>query len=128
MISATSLMFWVFAFEQPRNCETDLKQGSFFWQNWCGRCDSVNRSVKYWEGFLGWFFVWYVVCWLCYAVNEPWLTLDLIRIFMLEIQLGSVICDLYAYLHVGVLVCVFVWLCVCMIFRWDSYVFPYNGW
>ena len=42
----------------------------------------------------------------------------LVGIFMLEIQLGSVICDLYAYLHDCVLV---VCLCVCMIFRWDSY-------
>ena len=32
------------------------------------------------------------------------MTLDLTRIFMLEIQLGSVICDLYAYLHDCVLV------------------------
>ena len=47
---------------------------------------------------------------------------------MLEIQLGSVICDLYAYLHACVLVGMFVCLCVGMIFRWDSYVFPHNGW
>ena len=47
---------------------------------------------------------------------------------MLEIQLGSVICDLYAYLHDCVLLCVVCVFGACMIFRWDSYIFPHNGW
>ena len=38
----------------------------------------------------------------------------LVGIFMLEIQLGSVICELYAYLHA----CVLVGMFVC--FRHDS--------
>ena len=37
------------------------------------------------------------------VVNGPWLTLELIRIFMLEFQLGSVICEC---------VCLFACLCV----------------
>ena len=41
------------------------------------------------------------------------MTLDLIRIFMLEIQLGSVICEccVVAYVFVGML----RWLCVCCV-------------
>ena len=30
MMSATRLMFWVFAFEQPRFSETELKRNSFW--------------------------------------------------------------------------------------------------
>ena len=42
------------------------------------------------------------------------MTLELIRIFVLEFQLGSVIGDLYAYLHVCVFVVIVV-ICVCCV-------------
>ena len=81
--------------------------------------------IKCWEGFWSWFLSGMFIILLCQVVNGLCLTLDLFRIFMLEFHLGSVICDLYAYLHDCVVV---VLLCVCIIFRWDSYVFPYDGW
>ena len=40
------------------------------------------------------------------------MTLELIRIFMLEFQVGSVMGDLCACWYVCVVVCLFVWLCV----------------
>ena len=39
---------------------------------------------------------------LCQAVNEQWLTLDFVRIFVLMFQVGSVNCELCACLCVYV--------------------------
>ena len=43
--------------------------------------------------------------WLCQAVNEQWLTLDFVRIFVLMHQVGSVIGDLCGCLCVCAVVC-----------------------
>ena len=101
-------MFWVFAFEVPRICETGLKGHSF-----SGRlvvewwfCESFGKILR--EGFWEWFFVYYVYILICYAVNGPWFTLDFIKIFMLVNQVGSVIGDLC--------VCVVV----CLYELWDG--------
>ena len=52
---------------------------------------------------------------LCYAVNALDLTLDFVRIFMLELQLGSVIGELCVYLYACLQVCVLcVRLCCCV--------------
>ena len=50
---------------------------------------------------------------MCYAVNELWLTLELIRISMLAYQVGSVIGDLCACLYIGVFV-----VCLCDYVCW----------
>ena len=44
---------------------------------------------------------------MCQAVNELWLPLEFIRIFMLVYQVGSVIGDLCTCLYVCVLVCLY---------------------
>ena len=113
-------MFWVFAFAVPKNCETDLKRDSFFWQNWWWNCDFVNGLVNYWEGFWVWFLVWYVYNMLCQAVNEQCLTLDFVRIFVLVYQLGSVSCDLCVCL------CVCAVVCLCKLCD-GILMFPHDG-
>ena len=45
---------------------------------------------------------------LCYVLKAPCVTLEVSRIFMLEFQLGSVICVLYAYVFTCMLVCMLV--------------------
>ena len=56
------------------------------------------------------------------------MTLELIRIFKLEFQLGSVNGVLCVYLYVCVLGVVCVVVCCLYIVRWDSHIFPHNGW
>ena len=45
------------------------------------------------------------------------MTLEFIRIFVLMFQLGSVICELYACLYIGVFTCMLVaCLCCCVLY------------
>ena len=102
-----ALSLWCFEFLHLK-CREFVKlvwRDTVFLGDWWWSCDFVNRFVKYWEGFWEWFFVWYIYMLLCQAVNEQWLTLDFVRIFMLMYQVGSVIGDLCGCLCVCAVVC-----------------------
>ena len=40
-----------------------------------------------------------------------------------DIVVSMVVVDVVACM----LICMLCWLCACMIFRWDSYIFPHDG-